>query len=458
VNYLDESHILLFLLQLLALLGVARTLGVACKACNIPALAGEIATGILLGPTILGRVAPTLQHGLFPDEVIQVTMLDTVAWLGVFFLLLAVGFEVDISRAVFRQGKSALAVGVVGVLIPVILGFAVFWHVDPHYWGPKATRVSFTLFLAVAASITAISVVARVVRDLDMLGSDLGTLILSACAVNDVFGWVLFTFAVALASGGQTDYRHGLVALIGVVIFVGLCLSIGGYLLRHAARRVKETQLPDTPALLTLVTSVGLVCGIITHWLGIHAILGFFLAGVMVGSIEEEIKHEQRASLADTVYGIFVPVFFATIGIKIDFLAYLDLSFTALFCLVAMGGKLVGAWAGARLSSQTPHASEMIGIAFVPGGAMEIVVGILAVDLGLVSQETFVAIVFTALLSSVLVGPLMAYRVERDDLARASNGDQEPVDDPWPEGGGTASTGQGEDSSSDRETLPTNSS
>lgn len=408
MHYLDESHLQLFLVQLSLLLAVARTLGVACQRIKIPALAGEILTGVILGPTLLGRIDPALQQALFPQEIIQAAMLDTVSWLGVFFLLLSVGFEVDVSRAVFRQGKAALSVGIVGVLVPLAVGASVFWFLDASYHGPQATRVGFTLFLAVAASITAISVIARVLRDLEIVKTDLGTLILSACAVNDVFGWILFTFVIALATGGSMDPLRALLALGGVIAFVAVCLSIGGYVLKAAARRVKRTKLPDTPALLTLITSVGLLCGLVTHSLGIHAILGFFLAGVMVGSIEEEITFEQRESLSDTVHAVFVPIFFATIGIKIDFFAHLDLAITVVFTGVAIGGKLFGAWLGARLAGVPPTSSRVVGLAFTPGGAMEIVVGMLALELELVSQSAFVGIVFAALSSSVLVGPLLA--------------------------------------------------
>lgn len=422
MHYLDESHIELFLLQLLLLLAVARTLGAACQHVRIPALAGELLTGILLGPTILGRVSPELQQALFPMEAVQVTMLDTVAWLGVFFLLLSVGFEVDISRAVLRRGKAALSIGVVGVLLPIVVGVGAFFSLDATYRGPNATQLGFTLFLAVAGSITAISVTARVLRDLSILRSDLGGLILSACAVNDVFGWVLFTFVVALATGGAMDPTGALKALAGVVAFVGFCLTLGSRLLCRAAAMVKRTDLPTTPALLTLVTSVGLFCGTATHALGIHAVLGFFVAGVMVGSVEREISEGEREKLSDTVHAVFVPIFFATIGVKIDFIAHLDWQIAALFVGVAIGGKFIGAWLGARVAGVPKRAAVAIGLAFTPGGAMEIVVGILALELGLVAQSTFVGIVFAALLSSVLVGPALAWflrtRCEDDEQRR----------------------------------------
>ena len=404
MHYLNESHILLFLIQLLLLLSLARTLGVLCRRIGIPALAGEIVTGVILGPTIMGRFAPALHAALFPGDAIQFTMLDTVSWLGVFFLLLSVGFEVDLTRALFRQGRGALSVGIIGVLIPIAIGFPVFYFVGESYWGPEASRSGFALFLAVAGSITAISVVARVLRDLNIVKTDSGSMILSSCAVNDVFGWVLFTSVVTLTTSGRLALSRGLIALLGVIVFVGISLSIGAYVLRHAARRVKASALPDTAALLTLVTSVGLVCGIVTHALGIHAILGFYLAGVMVGSVEEEISFEQRESLSDTVHAVFVPVFFATIGIKVDFIAHLDVTITALFTAVAIGGKFIGAWVGARIARIRNREAALIGFAFTPGGAMEIVVGILALELGLVSRSAFVGIVFAARNSAPISG------------------------------------------------------
>ena len=158
MHYLDESHILLFLVQVLILLGAARTLSALCEEIHVPAIAGEILAGVLLGPTLLGRVAPSAYEALFPAETIQSTMLETVSWLGVFFLLLASGFHVDVGKAL-KQGKAAFFIGIVGVVVPILIGFPVFASVGEHYWGANANRVSFSLFLAVAASITAISVV-----------------------------------------------------------------------------------------------------------------------------------------------------------------------------------------------------------------------------------------------------------------------------------------------------------
>jgi Kef-type K+ transport system membrane component KefB len=411
MHYLDESHILLFLLQLLVLLGLAKTLGAMCEAVKIPAIAGEIFAGIMLGPTILGRLAPDLQKALFPHEAVQSTMLETVSWLGVFFLLLASGFHVDAGRAL-RQGRAAVSVGLVGVVVPILIGAPVFAALGAHHWGPNANRLGFSLFLAVAASITAISVVARTMRDLKLARSEMGSMAMAACAVNDVFGWFLFTVVISIATATEVAPMDFLFTSVTIIGFVAICIAVGSRVMGHAARLVLATQLPQPAALMSLVVSAGLLCGAITQWLGIHAILGFFLAGTMAGTARH-ISPELRDSMSETLYAIFVPIFFATLGLKIDFVSGADLWITLLFSAVAMLGKYGGAWMGARLARLPGPTAVMMGVVFVPGGAMEIVVGTLALEMGLVRETIFVAIVFAALASSVLSGPLVAFQHRR---------------------------------------------
>lgn len=411
VHVLDESHILLFLLQVMLLLGAARTLGVVCERFHIPAIAGEIVAGVLFGPTVLGRFAPALKDLLFPHEAVQATMLETVSWLGVFFLLLASGFHVDVRQAL-KSGKAALSVGIVGVLVPIAIGVPVFWSLDEKWYGPAAEGAGFAMFLAVAGSITAISVVARALGDLGIARSREGGLALSACAVNDIFGWLLFTVVMSVATGKQLSAIEVTTTFLATLGFIAVCIAAGSQVLGFAAKLVSRTNLSQAAALQTLVVSAGLLCGAITQWLGIHAILGFFLAGTMAGSAPN-ISHELRESFSDTAHAIFVPLFFATLGLNIDFVTGLHLGITALFTAVAVGGKFIGAWIGARLGGVEPGRSVLLGLIFVPGGAMEIVVGALALEFELISQPVFVAIVFAALASSIVAGPLVGWQARR---------------------------------------------
>ena len=411
MHYLDESHILLFLLQLVVLLGVARTLGAICEEVGVPALAGEILAGVTLGPTLLGHVAPELQATLFPQEAVQSTMLETVSWLGVFFLLLASGFHVDVGQAL-KSGKASMLVGIVGVVVPIAIGAPIFYFVDPALRGDGADAVSFALFVGVAGSITAISVVARVIGDLGLSRTPEGTLALSACAVNDLFGWLLFTLVMSVATSADLVPADLAVTTFAAIGFVGMCILIGSRVIGLAARGVQRTSLNQSAAIQALVVGAGLVCGAATQWLGIHAILGFFVAGTMAGTAKG-VSEEMRESLADTMHAVFVPLFFATLGLKIDFIDGLDLTIAALFTAVAVGGKFVGAWLGAMLSGISQGRAVLLGLIFIPGGAMEIVIATLALELRLISQTVFVAIVFAALLSSIAAGPLIGFQARR---------------------------------------------
>ncbi|HIJ72885.1 MAG TPA: PTS transporter subunit EIIA [Candidatus Hydrogenedentes bacterium] len=417
MHYLNEDHVLLFLIQVLVLLVFAKILGGLCQRRGIPALAGEILAGILLGPTVFGRILPSFQRAIFPPDVTQVTMLETVSWFGVLFLLLATGFEVDIST-VWKQGKSALLIGIVGVLVPLGIGALVFPFVSAIFWGSQATRLSFTLFLATAASITAISVVARVIYDLDITKSDVGLVSLSSCAVNDLFGWLVFTIVLALAASAEQQaeqpFNPGqlLLVLSEIVLFGAVCLTVGSKVFGALTTRLKGSALPQPATTLTLIACLGLSCGAITHGIGIHSVLGFFIAGIMAGNTKA-ISEQTREMISQTIHAIFVPVFFATIGIKVDFLQGIDVWLVLLFTAVAMGGKFIGAWIGARMARFSRPDAISIGIIFVPGGAMEIIVGILALEMRLIPESVFVAIVFAALFSSIAVGPLLAWSIRR---------------------------------------------
>jgi len=426
VHILDESHILLFLLQVLVLLGVARTLAVLCESVKVPALAGEIMAGVVLGPTILGRVSPSSQDWLFPDDRIQSTMLETVSWLGVFFLLLSSGFHVDVSQAI-RQGRAATLIGIVGVLLPIAVGYPIFLTLDESLRGEAATRLSFALFLAVAASITAISVVARSLGDMGVAKTDEGALALSACAINDIFGWFLFTVVLSLVSAEAISATELATDSLAVIGFVVLTLAVGGRVLAFAIRQVERTSLTQPAASQTMVISAGLLAGAMTQWLGIHAILGFFLAGTMAGSASG-VSSELRDSMSDTLHAIFVPLFFATLGLNIDFSDGLELWPTVTFCAVAVGGKFLGAWLGARMGRVDGQTSTLMGLIFIPGGAMEIVVATVALELELIGQTIFVAIVFAALISSIAAGPLVAMQLRRMGLTPAEPHGQQSLE------------------------------
>ena len=411
MHYMDEEHLLTFLVQVLVLLTTARVLGELCQKRGIPALAGEIFTGLLLGPTILGRAFPALEDKLFPPEAIQQSMLETLSWFGVLFLLLTTGFEVTIST-VWKQGKVCLTVGIAALAIALLVGCGVYWWIPNAYWGESADHVTFTLFMATATAISAVPVIARVLHDLEILKSDFGLTTLSSFIVNDVLGWLAFVLVLGLAGSGQDHGKDVFRVLFEIVLFGTVCLTVGSKVVGAVTTKLNQSRLPQPGTTLTFICCLGLLCGAITQWIGIHAILGFFLAGIMAGNTPQ-ISENTRQIISQMIHAIFVPLFFASIGIKIDFFAGFDLFLVLTVTAVAVGGKFLGAWVGGRLAGLSKPDSLSIGLANIPGGATEIILAMLALELGLIPENVFVALIFAAFPSSIAVGPLLAWSIRR---------------------------------------------
>ncbi|MQY70752.1 hypothetical protein GH141_02305 [bacterium] len=194
-------------------------------------------------------------------------------------------------------------------------------------------------------------------------------------------------------------------------------LTLGRKLVHKVAVWINRSRLPKPGSILTFIVLLGGLCAVISQMIGIHAALGFFFAGVMAGD-SHAISERSRQTISQMVYAVFVPLFFVSIGLRLDFVAYFDwlpvLSITA----VAMGGKLFGAWVGARASAIPRRDSFAIGMVFIPGGAMEILIGVLALEFGLINLVVFEAIVVAAVVSSILVGPLLTLSLQ---LRRAFN-------------------------------------
>ena len=408
---MTEEHLGTFLLQVLMLLTLARGFGEVLRRFGHPPLVGEIAIGLLLGPTLLGRAWPALQVAIFPSDPIQQAMLDTVSWFGVLFLLLETGLEVDLSAA-WRQRKTALRVGVIGVLVPLAVGFGLSMLLPDRYLPDPGVRVVFALFLGTTIAISAIVIIARVLQDLDLVKSDLGLVTLSGYAVNDVLAWVILSIVIGLATPLGVSVGNVAFVLVFSVAFTALCLTVGVRLVGHSIEYLSD-QLPEQPgAVLTLVSCVGLACGVATHAAGLTALLGFFLAGIMAGEARA-LSERTRHVVSQMVHAIFVPLYFAGIGLRYDFLVEFDWLIVTFVTVISIGAKFGGAWLGTLGTELSKEDRLSIGIAFTPSGVTGIVVADLALEYGILTTPVFVGIVVSAIVSSLVVGPWLSWSIRR---------------------------------------------
>jgi Kef-type K+ transport system membrane component KefB len=403
--FLEGNYILLFLVQVFILLLAARACGELFKKWNMPALTGEILVGVILGPTILGRFFPELSNMLFPANLMQRNMLDTIACLGVLFMLLETGLEIDFSVA-WRQRGNALIIAFAGIIIPIVISFVPAYFLPDSYLISPKQRIAFALFLATVMTISAMPVATRILHDLNLLKTELGFLIVSALAVNDIIGWVVFTIVLGFFTNTQLDFIAMSIFLMAVISFACLALIFGKKLSTYTLGICKNLGMQEPATSFTFACLLGLLFGAITEKMGIHALFGFFIAGIVIGEAKN-LSEETRQIISQMVYALFVPLFFASIGLRIDFIANFDILLVGTILIIGCFARYIGARIGVQLSSVPAINRGLVSLAHVPGGMMEIVIALIALQAGLITDKIFVAVVFSGVLSSILIGPVM---------------------------------------------------
>lgn len=411
MTFFTEDNIFIFLVQIFLLLGLARVLGELFRKWKQPALTAEILVGVLLGPTILGRFFPSVYQYVFPANATQHNMLETVAWLGVLFLLLEVGLEIDFSSA-WRQRGNALKIALSDVVLPMIIAFVPCLFLPDSYLVDANRRIIFAVFMATVMTISALPITARALHDLKLSKTDLGHLIMSALSVNDIVGWLIFTIVLGIFT--QTSFNVSRVFLVFffTIGFVVFCLTLGKRIIDYFIVKFHSKELPEPATSLTFICLLGVLCGAITQKIGIHALFGFFIAGIMAGS-SRSFPERTRQIISQIVYALFVPLFFVNIGLKVDFWNNFDIFLVLLLCVVGVLGRFYGAWFGAGFTKIERVNYLPIAIAHIPGGVMEIVISVLALEYNLITEKIFVAIVFSAVFSSVILGPWLSYAIKK---------------------------------------------
>lgn len=407
VKALDAGEITAILLMIGILLVAARTLGELARRVHQPAIIGEILAGIILGPTILGRFLPDAHVWLFPTEGNVAVVLDGLITLSIVLFLLVAGMEVDLSL-VWRQGKAALVIGLMGIIAPFTIGFAVAWLGPELLGGAGDTSLGiFALFFATALSISSVPVIAKTLMDMDLYRSELGMIVIAAAVFNDVIGWILFAMILGMLGEGAT-HGLGIAHIIWITLgFAAFVLTIGRWLVSRTLPWLQaHTIWPG--GVITFALVLALFGAAFTEWVGVHAIFGSFLIGVAVGD-SPHLREQTRVIIHQFVSFIFAPLFFASIGLHIDFFGNFDVLLVVIVLLVATAGKFSGCLVGAKLSSIPKRQGWAIAFGMNARGAMEIILGLLAYRFGVIGEPMLVALVIMALATSIASGPGMAW-------------------------------------------------
>jgi len=397
-----QNPLALLLLQIIVILITARVFGWLANRIGQPSVVGEIVAGICLGPSLFGWLAHDVSSYLFPADGFK--NLQFLSQIGLAFFMFVVGMELDTSK-VKNKAHDAVMISHASIVIPFFLGVLLAYNMYVQFAPANVNFLSFALFMGIAMSITAFPVLARIVQERKLTGTPLGVLAITCAAADDVTAWCILAVVIAIVKAG-TLWTAAL-TLVLALIFVGTML----YLIKpfvankfkQFAGKGKEKSIVAL-AFLTLLFSAWAA-----EVIGIHALFGAFLAGVIMPS-EVSVQKLLTDKLEDVSVLLLLPIFFVFTGLRtqIGFLSQGNLwGVFGLVMLVAVGGKLGGSAITAKLVGQSWTDSLAIGALMNTRGLMELVVLNIGYDLGILSPEIFSMMVLMAVTTTFMTGPLL---------------------------------------------------
>ncbi len=414
-----------FLAQAVAIIAASRLVGLVMRRIGQPMVIAEIAAGIMLGPSLLGWLAPELSAALFPAT--SLGLLQIVSQVGLVLFMFLVGLELD-PRMLRGRGHTSVLISHTSIIVPFAMGVGVAFWLYPRFAEPGVRFWAFALFMGAAMSITAFPVLARILTERRLLRTRIGAITIACAAVDDVTAWCILAFVVAItrATGMEAAITTTGLAVGYVLVMLFLLRPL---LVRVAAR----IATPD--AMTQNVVAVVIILVFLSAWgtelIGIHALFGAFMFGAILPK-EGGFAHALAEKLEDVVLVVMLPLFFAFSGLRTD-IALLSSGYHWAVCAVviaiACAGKFGGAAIPARLTGLSWRESATVGVLMNTRGLMELIVLNIGFDLGVISPTVFSMMVLMALFTTFISTPLVAKIYPTEIMAR------DLIDEPAPAAG-----------------------
>jgi Kef-type K+ transport system membrane component KefB/nucleotide-binding universal stress UspA family protein len=408
-----EPSLAVFLSQIVALVLCGRLVGELMERIRQPAVMGQLIGGMLLGPSVLGAFFPQWQQALFPDAPAQKAMLDAVSQLGILLLLLLTGMETDLT-VVRDCRRTAFCVSIAGIALPFACGLALGHWLPASLLPDPGRRFITALFLGTALSISSVKIVALVVRELGFLRRTVGQVIVASAIIDDTVGWIIMSVTFGLALHGGIDAMSVSRSVVGTGLFLVLSFTIGRPIVFFLIRWANDRSVSELPV-ITVVVAIAGGMALITDAIGVHTVLGAFVAGILVGQSPILTRHIDE-QLRGLIVALFMPVFFGTAGLSANLRALTSpemLWLTVGLIVIASIGKFSGAVLGGRIGGLTFAESLAVGSGMNARGSTEVIIASFGLSMGALSQNLFTSIVTMAVVTTMVMPPMLRWSVGR---------------------------------------------
>jgi Kef-type K+ transport system membrane component KefB/nucleotide-binding universal stress UspA family protein len=402
-----------FLCQIIALLLTGRLLGELMQRVGQPAVLGQLIAGLILGPSVLGALWPEAQQALFPAVGEQKSMINAISQIGVLMLLLLTGMETDVTL-VRRAGRAALSVSFTGIAIPFACGFLLGEMLPDSALPHPEQRLITSLFLGTALSISSVKIVAMVIREMNFMRRNLGQIIVASAIIDDTIGWVIIAVTFGLAQHGTVDFRSVVTSVAGTLLFLLVSFALVRPLVINLIRWANDSFISDVPV-LTAILVVMAAMALATHAIGVHTVLGAFVAGILVGQ-SPILTRQIDDQLRGLIVAFFMPVFFGMAGLSANLTILADpriLALTLGLIAIASVGKFAGAFAGGWLGGLNRPESLAIACGINARGSTEVIVATIGLSMGALSQDLFTMIVTMAVVTTMAMPPMLRAALRR---------------------------------------------
>lgn len=403
----------IFIGEIVVLMLVGRMLGEAMVRLRQPAVMGQLIAGLLLGPSFFGLLFPDAQHALFPKSPEQKAMIDGISQFGILLLLLLTGMETDL-KLVRQTGRASVFASLMGIVIPFICGVGLGEMLPDSLLPDPERRLITSLFLGTALSIASVKIVAMVVREMNFMRRVVGQVILASAIIDDSVGWIIVSIIFSLALHGSIEPISLAQSVLGTILFMVASLTIGRRMVFFAIRWVNDNFVSEYAVITAILIIMG-VMALITYLIGVHTVLGAFVAGVLIGESPILTRHIDE-QLRGLITAFFAPVFFGIAGLTADLTILADPKialFTAGLVLVASIGKFTGAFIGAELGGLTRREGFALACGMNARGSTEVIIATVGLSMGALNQDLFTMIVAMAVLTTTAMPPTLRWALGR---------------------------------------------